>query len=802
MLQEKGVNLYDAVKSSVEHGVASPTPDWSIEHWTPIDISNIHFKDGKPMATLHMCQLDFSKYSATPHLSPMFKDLVQISSCSKDTRYEDLDKLVDRVRSRELRVLEPSGFVFHESRVGSTLVANMLASDPWSMVFSESDPPATALTHCASCSEEESVALFRDVVTVMGISPVHKRLFFKFQSITVTRMHIALSAFPTAPWIFIFRQSVQTMMSQMAPLKGSAGGPCLRSKSHPPKEVSTAIAEYISPSSAPNEAWCAAHLSMLCHNAINAYKAFATKRVEGSESDIQRGMLVDYESLPAAVPKTILSLFGVDVSPSWLIRMEEESNFYSKARKKDTTFAGDSEDKDKRASDQLKLWAKRLLDPAYKEMSQIAVEAALKVAPEDVKALQNVDIVDSEGNVLVEGGRKEWAKLKLTLPAATIHKRAFTGSYTLKKLVKRASISKSEYEGNALDRHSLFEEEGAVDVDEQYMPWAPFASSHRSKAMERVACPEFPPKGYPKHYPIMDVINNWNPDDTTIPERHYDSLCHFDLSIPSDVKKAETYRKAELPFVAYNYDLLDDVVMKWGNLKYLRNKIGSQTFRTETSKDNHFMYWTNGRRAPRNGVKWTPPTESVSMTFDEWLKGAVVNQNVSLGERDHKYFRVTADDGRAKTKNSWLFEELQFFQPKKSLFMVHPEYQQGIHCRFGMRSIIAEAHFDRSRNAIAMMRGMRRWIMTHPAQCEHQYILPKDHPSGRHSEVDWSKPDLEAYPDFSKVNAHEIILQPGDVLYIPTNWIHYIVSLNINIQCNSRSGTTHEYDVDTRKCGF
>ena len=88
-----------------------------------------------------------------------------------------------------------------------------------------------------------------------------------------------------------------------------------------------------------------------------------------------------------------------------------------------------------------------------------------------------------------------------------------------------------------------------------------------------------------------------------------------------------------------------------------------------------------------------------------------------------------------KSKNSWLFKELTWFQPVKQLFIVEPRYQQGIHCRFGMRSIIAEAHFDRSRNAISMMRGLRRWIMTPPEECQTMYILPRNHPSGRHSEV-------------------------------------------------------------------
>jgi hypothetical protein len=82
--------------------------------------------------------------------------------------------------------------MFTKSRVGSTLVANFLASDPWSLVFSESTPIANAILHCESCALERKVQLFRDVVLLMGRSPFHHRLFFKFQSITCTKMDIAL----------------------------------------------------------------------------------------------------------------------------------------------------------------------------------------------------------------------------------------------------------------------------------------------------------------------------------------------------------------------------------------------------------------------------------------------------------------------------------------------------------------------------------------------------------------------------------------------------------------------------------
>lgn len=69
--------------------------------------------------------------------------------------------------------------------------------------------------------------------------------------------------------------------------------------------------------------------------------------------------------------------------------------------------------------------------------------------------------------------------------------------------------------------------------------------------------------------------------------------------------------------------------------------------------------------------------------------------------------------------------------------------------------VIAEAHFDGSRNMVAMISGVRRWIMAHPNQCGSMYLLQNGHPSGRHSAVDWSKPDLETYPDFPQARFFE-----------------------------------------------
>lgn len=321
------------------------------------------------------------------------------------------------------------------------------------------------------------------------------------------------------------------------------------------------------------------------------------------------------------------------------------------------------------------------------------------------------------------------------------------------------------------------------------------------------ACPDTPAPGYPRQYPIKSILDNWNTDSAVIPPRHYDAICKFDYQ--TEYAKALAYRNAEVPFVVYNIPEVEEVVRKWKDPDYLNKKLGpNKKYKCEKSEDNHFMYWKNVGNAAekftnlRTGTgQWEKPTDHAMLTFNQWLLSSVTSHNKSINEiPEHYYFRATAMGESGES--GWLFDELTFFQPKKSLFIVDPSQQRGIHCRFGMKSVIAESHFDGSRNMAASLGGLRRWILNSPDQCEHMHLLPKNHPSGRHSEVDWSKPDYDRFPNFHKLHANELIVRAGDVLYLPTAWFHYIISLNTNYQCNTRSGVTSESQKYIKKCGF
>jgi hypothetical protein len=56
------------------------------------------------------------------------------------------------------------------------------------------------------------------------------------------------------------------------------------------------------------------------------------------------------------------------------------------------------------------------------------------------------------------------------------------------------------------------------------------------------------------------------------------------------------------------------------------------------------------------------------------------------------------------------------------------------------------------------------------------------------------------HPSLTSTRAVQIVLRPGEVLYCPHNWFHYIVSLDMSIQCNTRSGIPFRGVAPIKKC--
>jgi len=208
------------------------------------------------------------------------KNLVTLDLATIVQKAREYDKMKEMQQSQrsgyDVHVMPPAGFVFHESRVGSTLVANALtAMNPEGhRVYSESHPINDALKACqgglSTCDEEQNAQLLQDVVFLMGrtSSSKEKHVFFKVSSVGSKNIPIMQKAFPDVPWIFVYRDPVQTMMSHLDPAKignvragQTPKAVCLRAKGRPPEDLVQLVADYgADVDEITNEQFCAAHL--------------------------------------------------------------------------------------------------------------------------------------------------------------------------------------------------------------------------------------------------------------------------------------------------------------------------------------------------------------------------------------------------------------------------------------------------------------------------------------------------------------------------------------------------------------
>ncbi|XP_029314194.1 HSPB1-associated protein 1 homolog isoform X2 [Cottoperca gobio] len=90
-------------------------------------------------------------------------------------------------------------------------------------------------------------------------------------------------------------------------------------------------------------------------------------------------------------------------------------------------------------------------------------------------------------------------------------------------------------------------------------------------------------------------------------------------------------------------------------------------------------------------------------------------------------------------------------------------------------------------NLVLQVQGRKRWHLFPPEDTVKLYPtrIPFEE-SSVFSQVDVLHPDLTRFPAFQGARAHMVTLQPGQVLYVPRHWWHYVESLDpITVSVNS-----------------
>jgi hypothetical protein len=309
----------------------SPSSD-DLRGWTPIRVAE-HGSTKEPV-------VDWCLTAGVDFVDPFFDQTVE--ECFRDPfrllfRHQTPLATLAAVAAASATV-RPSGFIVHSSRCGSTLVTQMLAARPDTVVLSEPGPLDTML-------RAGQVDWVRWMVAALGRGRAEATPYvIKLDAWAVLSLPIIRQAFPDVPLVFLYRDPVEVLVSQAGHRGYHMVPGCL-----PPELLGLTVAEVGAMN--PDE-----YLAVVLGRLLEAV-------ANGDFNAETAPLLVEYRDLPVAVPDRIAPHFGIEVSAADRSTMLETA--HRDAKNPLLSFVADTTEKQRRASEQLRAYSDRWCRPHY-----------------------------------------------------------------------------------------------------------------------------------------------------------------------------------------------------------------------------------------------------------------------------------------------------------------------------------------------------------------------------------------------------------------------------------------------------
>jgi hypothetical protein len=310
-------------------------------HWLPIQVN----------AGVDIT-VDWAWFGPKPLRESFYEDSIRrtlTSPFARLFRYRttlgDLLAQADAVPSRA-----PDGFIFHMSRCGSTLVAQMLAALPDSIVVSEAAPIDT-VTHLARAADDGNsdiaVRALRAIVATLGRCRAgdERRYVIKLDSWHALALPLFRRAFPEVPWVFLYRDPIEVLVSQMR-----QRGTQMLPQMLPPRFYGIDDDALV-----PDAEYCARVLAAICTAAAD-------------NAELGGGLMIDYRELPEAVTSRIMPHFGIAAGAAERAAMAAAAARDAKAPARE--FAADGAAKQREASEAVRQAAERHLDEIHRRLAR------------------------------------------------------------------------------------------------------------------------------------------------------------------------------------------------------------------------------------------------------------------------------------------------------------------------------------------------------------------------------------------------------------------------------------------------
>jgi LPS sulfotransferase NodH len=191
---------------------------------------------------------------------------------------------------------------------------------------------------------------------------------------------------------------------------------------------------------------------------------------------------------------------------------------------------------------------------------------------------------------------------------------------------------------------------------------------------------------------------------------------------------------------------------------------------------------------------WTPDyLKSVAGgSIVEVMTGREADPKYEVNGQKHRTEMRFADyvdmvySGRV-TNDYYMVANNAFFQrpearPLLDDFTAFPEYLNPMTAAgqcflwFGPAGTVTPLHHDTSNVLFAQVKGRKRYRLVPASQWEYVYNT-----SGVFSDVDCERPDLNCYPKFRDATVIDVVVEPGEVLFVPIGWWYHVRALDVSL---------------------
>ena len=313
-----------------------------LDSWLPIRVG---WETGSPF-------IEWILAPETRFIEPFFEDTVQ--QVLRHPFHQAFRRTTDLNELTGHSGLPPAGFIFHMSRCGSTLISQVLSASDRNLVLSEAPPLDSILRAHLRDSEfvcERRARLLRAMLNALSqpCRPAEERVFVKFDCWNITELPIVHEAFPDVPWIFLYRDPVEVLVSQLQK----------RSRWSLPGALPPATFGFTAQDleGIPLDEFAARLLGRLVDVAVDHLSRYPG------------GMLINFSELPEACFGRLLHHFDFDPTAGELERMRQNASHNSKTP--GLPYEPDCESKQQAATERVRELAARWIEPSYQQLETL-----------------------------------------------------------------------------------------------------------------------------------------------------------------------------------------------------------------------------------------------------------------------------------------------------------------------------------------------------------------------------------------------------------------------------------------------